>query len=168
MQATDRIIFLGPFNMVRKECKDKRDTIPGMKEIGAWLDTHMNEEWHKVHDRDAMISSVVYSVKVPMVDQNFLNYSQALAHFKNARELHNLLAQGKEELDHVTKVHVDAANLLTWPQLTIPDMTLEEMLAGLVKQNSLGQPWDWGRPVGFHPELRPQEYGGTLEGYFLS
>jgi hypothetical protein len=91
-----------------------------------------------VHDRDAMISSIVYSVRIPMVDQDFLNYSQALAHFKDARELHNLLARGKEELDYVTKVHVDATNQLTWPQLTVPDRTLEEMLAGLVKQNSLG------------------------------
>jgi hypothetical protein len=168
MKAINRTIFLGPFRMVRKECKDKRDSVPGMKELGAWLEVHMNENWHKVYHRDAMIPSVIYSVKVPMLDQDWLNYNQALAHFKDARELHNLLACGKEELDHVTKVHVDAANQLTWPQLTVPDQSLEEMLAGLVKQNSLGQPWDWGRPIGVHPELRPKEYGGTLEGYSSS
>jgi hypothetical protein len=139
-----------------------------MKEFGDWLDCHMNEGWHKVHDRDAMIPSVVYTVKVPMLEQDWLNYNQALAHFKDARELHNLLACGKDDLDHVTKIHVDAADRLTWPQLTAPERTLEEMLAFLVKQNSLGQPWDRGRPVGVHPELRPKEYGGRLEGYFPS
>jgi hypothetical protein len=139
-----------------------------MKELGDWLDEHMNLDWHKVHERDAMIPSIVYSVKMPMVEQDWLNYNQALAHFKDAREHHNLLARGKEMLDQITKVHVDAANQLTWPQLTVPDRSMEDMLAGLVLQHSLGRPWDWGRPVGVRPELRPQEYGGTLEGYFPS
>jgi hypothetical protein len=154
--------------MVRKECKDKCDSVPGMKELGDWLEAHMNKTWHKVHNRDAMIPSVVYSVKVPMLDQDWLNYNQALAYFKDARELHNLLARGREELDHITETHVDATNRLTWPQLTVSDRSLEEMLAGLVKQNSLGLQWDWGRPIGIHPELRPKEYGGTLERYLLS
>jgi hypothetical protein len=134
--------------MVRKECKNKRNSVPGMKELGDWLEAHMNQNWHKVHHRDAMIPSVIYSVKVPMLDQDWLNYNQALAHFKDARELHNLLARGREELDQITEIHVDAASRLTGPQLTVPNRSLEEMLVGLVKQNSLGLPWDWGRPIG--------------------
>jgi hypothetical protein len=126
--------------MMRKECLDKGDTVPGMKELGDWINNHMHPDLHKVHERDAMISSIVYSVEIPILEQDWVNYNQALAHLKDAREYHNLLARGREELDRVTKVHVDATDQLTWPQLTVPNLSLEEMLAGLVTQHSLGRP----------------------------
>lgn len=150
--------------MVRKECNDKRDKQSGMKEFSDWLDAHMDESLHKIHERDQMLPEVVYTVKIPMTDTDWRNYNQALAYFPHARHFHNQLARGKEELDQVTKVHQDAAGELTWPRLTVPDCSLEAMLAAMVKQHSLGLPWDWGMP-GHHPELRAEEYGGTLKDY---
>ncbi|KAF1914856.1 hypothetical protein BDU57DRAFT_501562 [Ampelomyces quisqualis] len=163
--SSDRLLFLGPFVMVRKECNDKRDQQPGMKEFGDWLEAHMHESLHKVHERDEMLPEVVYTVKVPMTDTDWANYNQALAYFPDARDLHNLLTRGKEQLDQVTKVHEDTAGQLTWPRLTVPGWSLEEMLAAMVKQHSLGLPWDWGMPLGHHPELRAKEYGGSLKDY---
>jgi hypothetical protein len=151
--------------MVRKECQDKCDTKPGMNDFGDWLDAHMYKALHKVHERDEMLPEVVYTIKIPMTDTDWVNYNKALAYFPEARDLHNQLACGKEELDQVTKVHEDAAGQLTWPRLTVPDCSLDAMLAAMVKQHSLGLPWDWGMPLGHHPELRAEEYGGTLKNY---
>jgi hypothetical protein len=137
-----------------------------MRALGEWTDEKMHTSFWKVHDRDRMLPHVVYSIKIPMTDEDWVNYNQALAHFAAARVLHNELARGK--LDQTTRIHKDAANELTWPQLTVPGQTLEEMLAGMVKKHSLGQPWDWGRPMGERPENRPVEYGGRLQGYYDS
>jgi hypothetical protein len=153
---------------MRHECTNKKDSNPAMKALGEWIDDKMPESLWKVHDRDQMLPQVIYSIKVPMNDEDWFNYNQALAHFEQARNLHNELTRGKHELDQMTKFHKDAADQLTWPQLTVPNHTLELMLAGMVKQHSLGQPWDWGKPVGNRPELRPVEYGGTLRNYFPS
>lgn len=153
--------------MIRAECAEKRDTVPGMKELGDWLDAHMHEDLHDAYEVDEMLPGVVYSVKIPMTDKDWLNYNQALAHFANARDLHNLLSPGKEELDQVTKVHRnEQLGQLTWPQLTVPEKSLGEMLASLVKQHRLGVPWDWGRMT-YHPELVPEELGGSLKNYPL-
>jgi hypothetical protein len=150
--------------MIRAQCVEKRDTLPGMKELGDWLDAYMHEDLHQVVDVDAMLPEVIYTVKVPMLDETWLNYNQALAHFTNARNLHNILAVGKDDFEKVTMVHQDATGHLTWPQLTKPGRTLEEMLTEMVNVYRLGLPWDWGR-VGHRPELFPEERGGKLKGY---
>jgi hypothetical protein len=140
-----------------------------MRVVDEFLSVHMHESLHVVIERDEVIPSVVYRVKVPMTEQHWLDYNTILAQFKQACDLHNALCAGKEDFDSVTKVH-RAEGLggqdgqLTWPQLTVPDLTLEQMAAGLVKQNRLGLPWDYGR-MHYHPELVPEELGGQLEGY---
>jgi hypothetical protein len=138
-----------------------------MKDLDDWLSAYMHEDLHVPVDRDAMLPNVVYSVKIPMTDEHWLNYNQALAHFPEARDLHNLLGPGKQGLDQITRGHKnEGMDELTWPQLTVPEHSLEEMLMMLVKQHRLGVPWDFGR-MGFRPELVPEEMGGELKGYPL-
>jgi hypothetical protein len=90
--------------MVRLRCAEKRNTIPAMKELGDWLDAHMPESLHEIVDVDQMLPNLVYSTKVPMNDEHWLNYNQALAYFDEARTLHDLLAKGKNDFDQVTRV----------------------------------------------------------------
>lgn len=175
MEAKDRQLFLGSFKLIRKACADKADTVAIMKDLDNWLDAKMPEALHTVIERDAIIKKVVIIISIPMTNEDWLNYNQVLPFFPDALDMHNLLAQGKDEFDQVTQDHRELAGLpqlqrqepqLTYPQLTEPSLTLEEMLAVMVKRQALGQPWDWGRG-GSRPELLPKEYGGTLEDYPL-
>jgi hypothetical protein len=150
--------------MIRSECVKKRDSVPVMQVFDDWIEERMDESLHVVHERDVMLASVVYSVKVPMTDDHFDFYLQALAHFPDARDLHNLLVKGKDELDNVTRVHQDSAGRPTWALLTQPNMTLEQMMMGMVKGDRLSIPWDRRRPTE-RLELLPTELGGTLRDY---
>ncbi|KAF2831885.1 hypothetical protein CC86DRAFT_339918 [Ophiobolus disseminans] len=165
--AHDRALFLGPFKLIRKECAAKKESVAGMRELDAWLSRYMHEGLHEVIACDEMLPSVVYTIKIKMTNQHWFNYNQALAHFTAARDLHNLLSQGQEGLDHVTRVHKnDGMEELTWPQLTVPELSMDEMLAMLVKQHRLGVPWDFARMTS-HPELVPEELGGKMKDYPL-
>jgi hypothetical protein len=148
------------------------DSITVMMDLGNWLDAKMPEGLQTVIERDAMIKEVVFVVVIPMTDGDWLNYNQVLPFFPDALDMHNILAQGKDELDKVTQDHRELAGLpqlqrrepqLTYTQLTEPGLTLEEILSVMVKRQALGQPWDWDK-MGQRPELLPREYGGTMEG----
>jgi hypothetical protein len=175
LQAKQRHLFLGPLELVRKACADKAATAVVMKDLGNWLEAKMPKALQTVVERDAMIKEVVFIVSIPMLDEDWLNYNQVLPFFPDALDMHNLLALGKDELDKVTQDRRELAGLpqlqrrepqLTYPQLTEPGLTLEEILSVMVKRLALGQPWDWDK-MGQRPELLPKEYGGTMEGYPL-
>lgn len=149
----------------------KGKTNPDMKQLQVWLDTYMHEDLYEVHLCDQMITNCVISVKISMTDEHWLNYNQALTYFATARDMHNLLSVGREEFDQVTATHraegLDGQEgALTWPLLTAPDLTLEEMCALLVKQNRLTVPWDFSR-MHYHPQLVPEQLGGRLHKYSM-
>jgi len=140
-----------------------------MKQLDVWLSAYMHENLHEVHLRCSMLPSVAYSVKIPITDEHWLNYNQALAHFMLARDMHNSLSLGKDGFDQVTATHraeglEGEEGALTWPLLTEPDLTLEQTCALLVKRNRLSVPWDYAR-MHYHPEIVPEELGGRLKGY---
>lgn len=152
--------------LIRSEAVNKRETHPGMKEVLGWLDDHMPVELQQAVASDALVPGVVYAVKIPMREEEVANYYQLIPHFPSARDLQNLLAGGKENLDFVTADLQDAEGMRTWPQLTVPNQSLEQMLAGMVKSRRLGIPWDWARTT-YRPEYFPVEYnaGGSLVDY---
>ncbi|KAH8731532.1 hypothetical protein GQ44DRAFT_722495 [Phaeosphaeriaceae sp. PMI808] len=135
--AVARFLFLGPFRLVRLECAEKRDSVPIMKEFGDWLDSKMHEHLNQVSSQDEILPSVVYSISIPMTDEDWLNYNQALVHFPKAHHLHNLLSFGQKNFDEVTRVHMDAEGNPTWSQLTVPGMTLGMIIASLVRRHRL-------------------------------
>jgi hypothetical protein len=150
--------------MVVSECAKRRYTDPWWRLLDDWLDDHMHWSLHQPVDMDGMIPSIVYTVKIPMTDDHWANYREALGHFPDARDLHNLLVKDKDELDQITRIHQDFAGRSTWALLTQPGKTLEEMMAGMVKGDRLSIPWDRRRPTE-RPELLPEELGGKLRGY---
>jgi hypothetical protein len=72
-----------------------------MRVVDEFLSVHMHESLHVVIERDEVIPSVVYRVKVPMTEQHWLDYNTILAQFKQACDLHNALCAGKEDFDSV-------------------------------------------------------------------
>lgn len=171
--AIPRQLFLGPLQLVRKACADNITSNEGLKLLGEWLQEKMPQAFETVVDSDEVIPEVIISVSIPMTQENWQNYNEVLPHFKDALDMHNALTCGSDEFDQVTKTHVEIAGIGTYqhkePQLTqsllvIPNLNLEEVLAGMVKREQLGRPWDWGRST-YRPELLPEELGGELKGY---
>ena len=128
------------------------------------MDLHMHEDLHKSNEIDAIIPTCVITVVLPMTDEHWANYHQALKFFPKALELYTMLSVGKDNFDQVTAGHKDAEGNLTYPQLSLEGQTLEEMLGGMVKGRRLGIPWDWER-MGNRPAMLPTEYGGQLKDY---
>jgi len=171
--AIPRHLFLGPLQLVRKACADNITSNEGLKLLGEWLQEKMPRAFETVLDSDQIIPEVIISVSIPMTQEDWQNYNEVLPHFKDALDMHNALTCGSEEFDQVTKTHVEIAGIDTYqrkePQLThsllaVPNLSLEEVLAGMVKREQLGRPWDWGRST-YRPELLPEELGGELKGY---
>jgi hypothetical protein len=146
-----------------------------MKLLGEWLEQKMPEALERPFERDPVIKEVIISVTILMTDIDWYNYNQILPYFSDALDMHNALAVGSDEFDQVTKTHTEVKGLATYQRkeprltqalLTIPDLSLEQMLAGMVKREQLGRPWDWGRST-FRPDLLPEELGGELKGYSM-
>ncbi|KAH5970564.1 hypothetical protein HBI85_075400 [Parastagonospora nodorum] len=171
--SSPRQLFLGPLQLIRKACADNAGSSEALKLLGEWLQENMPRTFETVLDRDEVIPEVIISVSIPMTQEHWENYNQVLPHFKDALDMHNALTCGSDEFDQVTKAHVEIAGIdtykrkepqLTRPLLMDPNLSLEEVLAGMVKREQLGRPWDWGRST-LHPELLPEELGGELKGY---
>ncbi|KAH7401745.1 hypothetical protein DE146DRAFT_779953 [Phaeosphaeria sp. MPI-PUGE-AT-0046c] len=166
--AESRAVWLGPYKMIRSVCESKKD-VEVFHVLGRWLDTYMPRALMTVTECDLMLPQVVYAVKIPMTAGDWDRYNKILTeHFHDACDLHQQLEYGYFALDKVTSTHLDAAGRATWEQLTLEGETMQERLEQLVEEWNLGRPWDYGRGVGYRPELVPVQLGGALRGYPLN
>ncbi|KAF2033874.1 hypothetical protein EK21DRAFT_108664 [Setomelanomma holmii] len=171
--ATDCLLFLGPFRIIRQTCA-ANPKHKGYVDLQAWLDSHMHESLHKVVKSDEVIREVVYTVSIPMIDSDWMFYNEVLAEcFPEARELHFFLAPGYDHVDQFTAHHKfeksglfeNEPDMLTKDTLTLEGQSKEEIVATMVKQHRLSLPRDYGRPKDFRPELVPEEMGGKMKGF---
>ncbi|KAF1358163.1 hypothetical protein EJ07DRAFT_157165 [Lizonia empirigonia] len=133
-ETPQRLVLLGPLKMIRSQCAKKAIFRP----VLIWLDQFMGEELRTPVQTDALISTIVYAVNIPMDDEHWRDWNKVLAVFPRAAAWQKALTP-EEPFDQVTGEH---------PTITLfrEGEELESLLADLVETYNLGIQYDVDRP----------------------
>lgn len=133
-QTPQRLVLLGPLKMIRSQCAKKATLRP----VLIWLDRFMGEELRTPVQTDGLISTIVYTVNIPIDDEHWRDWNKILAVFPRAAAWQKALTP-EEPFDQVTGEHLTI-------KLFREGEELESLLAELVDTYNLGIQYDVDRP----------------------
>lgn len=120
--------------MIRSQCAKKATLRP----VLIWLDRFMGEELRTPVQTDGLISTIVYTVNIPIDDEHWRDWNKILAVFPRAAAWQKALTP-EEPFDQVTGEHLTI-------KLFREGEELESLLAELVDTYNLGIQYDVDRP----------------------